>query len=88
MKKYKNKIHFWGLSRNPNKEIIEFIGIDILNNPIFTRSEFIFEYDYEKMKDVTNIFKEELIAYVFHPSRLFKNVTEETDIDELLDMYE
>ena len=36
------------------------------------------------MKLNCNIFKQELIAYVFHPSRLFRNVTEETDIESLL----
>ena len=45
-------------------------------------------YDYKNMKDICNIYKEELIAYVFHPTRLFKNVTEETDLDELFDYWD
>jgi len=39
------------------------------------------------MRNVCNIYKEELIAYVFHPSRLFKNVTEETDLDQIFDVF-
>ena len=37
------------------------------------------------MKENCNIFKEELIAVALHPSRIFKNVTVETNISMLFD---
>ena len=83
-----DKINWGVLSRNPNAiHIIEnnldkIVWYDISSNPN------IFTYDYEKMKSNCNIFKEELIQYIYHPSRIFKNVNEDTDIDEILDMYD
>jgi len=61
---------------------------DKLSKKYLSENPNLFVYDYEKMKNNCNIFKEELIAYVFHPSRIFRNVTDETDIDEILDMYD
>ena len=83
-----DKINWRWLSVNPNAiHLLEANQDKICWITLFENTN-IFTYDYEKMKENCNIFKQELIAYVFHPSRLFKNVTEETDIDELFDIYE
>ena len=83
-----DKIHWDRLCRNPNAIHILEANQDRINWATLSENTNIFTYDYEKMKKNCNIYKEELIAYVFHPSRLFKNVSEDTDIDELFDMYE
>jgi hypothetical protein len=51
----------------------------------------IFEYDYEQMKLNTFVFKEDLIAKAFHPSRIIKwlelgwdPTDEEYIVDELV----
>ena len=83
-----DKIDWRRLSQNPNAMHILEANQDKINWYSISSNPNIFTYDYEKMKENCNLYKEELIAYVYHPSRLFKNVTEETDIDELFDMYE
>jgi len=76
------------LSENPNAIHLLEANPDKIEWDSISGNLNIFTYDYEKMRENCNLYKEELIAYVYHPSRLFKNVTEETDIDELLDIYE
>ena len=85
LKKNPHKIDWKFLSANPNAiELLE-ANQDKIDWYWFSSNSAIFTYDYSKMKENCNIFKEELIAYVYHPSRIFKNVTEETDLDELLE---
>ncbi len=83
-----DKINWHMLSENTNAIHLLEANQDKIDWTWLSKNPNIFTYDYEKMKENCNIFKQELIAYVFHPSRLFKNVTEETDIDELFDIYE
>ena len=83
-----DKIRWTWLSLNPNAIHILEANQDRINWATLSENTNIFTYDYKKMKEVCNIYKEDLIAYVFHPSRIFKNVTEETDLDEVFDMYE
>ena len=76
-----NKIY---LSLERNKRAIDLIE-DLFDHDDIISIEFneaIFVYDNYKMSKNCNIFKEELIAYVYHPDRLFRNVSGETDLDE------
>ena len=84
----KDKINWAILSDNPNAIHLLEANQDKIHWNWLSLNPNIFTYDYKKMKDVCNIYKEELIAYVFHPIRLFKNVTEETDLDEILAVWE
>ena len=83
-----DKINWRELSANPNAIHLLEANQDKIDWRILSANPSIFTYDYNHMRSVCNIYKEELIAYVFHPSRLFKNVTEETDLDELLDVWD
>ena len=73
------------LSENPAAIHLLEQNQDKINWSQLSKNKAIFTYDYPKMKENCNIFKEELIEYIYHPSRIFRNVTEETDIDIFFD---
>ena len=91
-----DKISWLGLSTNPNaihlleqnQDKIDWIELSYNPNAIHLIKNKFFNYDYEFMEQVCNIYKEELIAYVFHPCRLFKNVTEETDLGDIFNQWD
>ena len=83
-----DKINWMMLSYNKNAMHILEKNKHKIDLNVLCHNPSIFTYDYQKMKNNCNIFKEELIAYVFHPSRLFKNVTDDTDMDELFEHLE
>ena len=78
LERHPDEICWDRLSLNPNalhlvySEYVSFhntIISHVMNWDILSKNPSIFEYDYKKMLETTNIFKEELIAYVFHPRR-------------------
>ena len=62
-----NKINWSMLSQNPN-------GIELLRENL-DKNMSILTYDYAAMKQTTSLFKEELIAKVFHPMRFERYLT-------------
>ncbi len=75
LKKNKDNINWTLLSANPKAiHLLEQNQYKIDWTILYTNPS-IFTYDYKKMRENCNIYKQELIAYVFHPNRLFKNVT-------------
>ena len=80
-----DKIDWDNLSLNPAAIHLLEQNQDKINWERLSANENIYTYNYCKIKKNCNIFKEELIAYVYNPSRIFKNVNDESDIDMLLD---
>ena len=77
-----NSIYWFKISQvNTNVDFLE-SNQDKLNWLYLSENPVIFtkEYDYERMKKSTDIFKEELMAKVFHPRR-FERYLMEHDYD-------
>ena len=54
-----------------------FHSVDKIILYLTSSSSIIFEYDYLKMEMNCDIFKDELIAYICDPSRIFRNISTE-----------
>ena len=81
-----DKIDWYSLSENPN-------AIEILKeNPEkikwynLSRNPSIFTYDYEKMRNLNQDLKEEIIAAALHPKRIFRLI-EEYGEEEIYNIY-
>jgi len=78
-----DRINWENLSSNPN-------AIDILEKnkekidwKQFSKNPSIFELDYNALKERCNIYKEELMQKVMHPSRIQKYLNLGYDVDEI-----
>jgi hypothetical protein len=65
------KLSWSYLSWNPAIHLLE-ANPEKINMRILIRNPAIFMYDYDAMKQATAQLHEELIAYVFHPTRVAK----------------
>ena len=63
-----DKVNWDYLSENVNAVHILENNLDKVNWYYLSKNKNIFDYDYDKMKQITSIFKEELIATVFNPT--------------------
>ena len=70
-----DKIHWHNLSLNPNAIHLLEQNIDKINWCKLSYNPFIFEYDYEEMRNRINIYKEELVSKQFHPRNFDKFVS-------------
>jgi hypothetical protein len=50
---------------------------------LLSKNPNIIEYDYQTMKTNTSVYKEELIAKAFHPSRVIKWIYQDYDPSEM-----
>jgi hypothetical protein len=67
-----NKIEWIHLSKNPNALGLIKDNIDKIEWTCLLRNPAIFELDYVTMKNSTAQLHEELMAYVYHPTRVSK----------------
>ena len=65
-----DKIDWETLSSNPNAISLLEKNIDKINWDCLSISSTIFVFDYQKIEEICNIYKEELMQKCFHPKRL------------------
>ena len=83
LEKKLDKVHWNMLSSNKNAVHILENNLDKVNWYFLSKNKNIFDYDYDKMKNITSVFKEELIAKAFHPIRFIKWLESGYDPSEL-----
>ena len=84
LEKNLDKVNYIWLCINPNAIPILEKNLDKVIWDMLSSNPSIFTYDYRLMYETTNIFKEELIAAVFHPKRFERYLTEyDYDMNDL-----
>jgi hypothetical protein len=78
-----DKVCWKWLSCNSNAMHILEKNVEKVNWELMCSNTILFEYDYRTMKANTAIFKEELVAKAFHPSRVVKWIEEGVDPSEM-----
>lgn len=80
LKKHPNKIDWSYLSKNPHPDVLPLLqeNQEKINWEHFSSNPNMFSYDYPFLREHMNIFKEELIAAAFHPTRIAR-ILERTD---------
>ena len=84
LEKNLDKVDWNILSSNENAIHILENNLDKVDWYELSRNINIFDYDYDKMKEKTSVFKEELIAKVFHPTRFIRYLELGYDMNDSL----
>jgi hypothetical protein len=80
-----DKINWKYLSSNPNAIHLLKANIDKINWYFLSGNPSIFEYDYDALKEKCSVYKEELIQKAFHPTRIIKYLSEDYDVETMMD---
>ena len=86
LKDNQDKINWFFLSANPNAIELLKDNQDKIDWSMFSTNPSIFTYDYEKMRNLNQDLKEEIIAKALHPKRIFRLI-EEYGENEIYDIY-
>jgi hypothetical protein len=87
-----DKINWDWLSRNPNAILLLERNLDKINWNWLSRNPnaepFLFNLDYEKMRECFQPFAKEIAEYVFHPTRLVRFANKvEIDVADYLEYF-